>query len=78
MVSYFVSMRNEEEKKELIKSWSELKNTLKSDCDIYVNGIVGALVSISYTVFIVCLVFVAWPWCMVVELLEKKPKQGEV
>ncbi len=78
MVSYFVSMRNEEEKKELIKSWSELKNTLKSDCDIYVNGIVGALVSISYTVFIVCLVFVAWPWWMVVELLEKKPKQGEV
>lgn len=78
IASYFVSTRNEEEKQNLIKSWSDLKNSLMSDCDIYVNGIVGALVSLSYAVFIVCLVFVAWPWFMVVELLEKKTKQGEV
>ncbi|EDX4491316.1 hypothetical protein AHR05_004685 [Salmonella enterica subsp. salamae] len=78
IVSCFIHMQNEEEKQSIVNLWLKIKSALKSDCNLSVKGIVMILLLLSFAVPVVGLVLITWPWWMVAEFLEKKPKQGNI
>lgn len=78
IVSSFVFMKNKDTKQKVIKSWLKTKNAIKSNCNLSVKGVITTLLFLSFAVPVVCLLLITWPLWMVDELLDKKPKQGDV